>query len=115
MCHIVLICGIFLLLAVIAAVLGYIQDSDFLRRCDLQKGKILKAHIAFEILVFSSTLIVASCGAKILYSLQSKWQKIPECQNKWDGKEDVGEFTYCKFYRLYNDYIKIGKELNSAS
>lgn len=112
-----IICTTVSLVSVPTAWFGYIRDEIYVNKCDVgeitRNEKIVEVHAALKAFVLFSTIAIALSAANILYSAKSRWDKArgkDKVVIEWNGEEDKLEEEMEKFYHLYNNYIKVGKD-----
>ena len=110
---VVCIIGIlFSLLAIPTAYFSYSRDETIFKKCDISdKNGVVLAHAIFKAYVLFVTVLVSLGAAVIFYSAKLKWDKsLNKVMTEWDGEEAGLSEVTDKFYHLYNDYIKVGKD-----
>jgi hypothetical protein len=101
-------------IAVPTAVVSSHRDTKYVEACNSTdyywKYLTIKTHAIAKGYVLFSTLVMSLYGASILYSVAGKWKKGAEKieAQEWDG-ENCSDFVFKKFYKLYNNYIEVGK------
>lgn len=103
-------------MAIPTALYSFMRDEKNLNKCDIGdisiKRGIIKVHATMKAFVLFSTVVVSLGASNILYSAKLKWDNLSleKVMIKWNGEEDGLSEVVGKFYRLYNNYIKIGKD-----
>lgn len=115
---ILVVCAIASLAVIPTAIYSYIRDETNLKECDvgdipLIQG-IIKVHAIMKAFVLLSTIVVSLSATNILYSAKLRWDNLSleNVMIEWNGEEDTLSKVTCKFYRLYNNYIRVGKDTN---